>query len=525
MSMENSLTTLTEEQLQQFSEEELEFIYNKLDVQEKKFLQHKYKHNFEAYCKDLYNFDDFYAPLHQDLFDQIRNSEKKKHLILIPREHLKTSIFTIANTTHELLTGDINLRFLIGSSIWVNAKYMYGTMRRHFLSPRVREIWGRERTEMQHNSEEMRLINRPKWELREPSIGTTGVDHVLVSTHWDRIILDDPVTDISCQTEQGRIKTIDFLKYAMSLLMPDGVMVIIGTRYHHEDAYGWIINELGDLFNITVRKAVESGKVIFPSKFNKNRLRELQKIQQDYIFYCQYYNDPQPSSEKKFHKEDILTMKTKDFFKMNSDFYVCGDPINDLETKQKKDKAAIPVIAITEKNQIVIVNLIHERLAPYDFILSLFKFYKMYNPRATSVEMARGYRMLRPFIKQKEMELGINLRLKEPEANYNIPKEQRIRRLVPKVEANEFYILETCPYKDEIIRQFDLFPDISDDDIPDAISQVYDIADERPPKSRKEMNKFSDDDKFYGRSGRYNHEEDPTGFLGILGGRRAEVNW
>ncbi|MGH7744553.1 MAG: hypothetical protein ACREQ5_07015, partial [Candidatus Dormibacteria bacterium] len=80
-----------------------------------------------------------------------------------------------------------------------------------------------------------RTINR-----KEPSIDTCALDRPKVGGHYDLIIIDDLHTRENITPKLLR-KSRMFLNDLQPLLKPGGVLVLVGTRWHHQDIYSHIL--------------------------------------------------------------------------------------------------------------------------------------------------------------------------------------------------------------------------------------------------------------------------------------------
>ena len=66
----------------------------------------------------------------------------------------------------------------------------------------------------------------------------------MVSAHYSTIICDDLANDKDRESESIREKKKKWFQDIMSVLDPDGEIIVVGTRWHFNDLYHFIIEEL-----------------------------------------------------------------------------------------------------------------------------------------------------------------------------------------------------------------------------------------------------------------------------------------
>ena len=77
----------------------------------------------------------------------------------------------------------------------------------------------------------------------EPSVDTGGIETSKVGMHYDLIFFDDIVSDVNVTTKAQMDKVHECYKKSLSLLKPGGDIIVTGTRWHFNDAYGRIIDD------------------------------------------------------------------------------------------------------------------------------------------------------------------------------------------------------------------------------------------------------------------------------------------
>jgi len=256
---------------------------------------------------------------------------KNYFLNLTPRDSFKSTMFTECFTV-KAITKYPNCRVLISSEIVGKSKAFSGAAQNHLeQNLNYRALYG-DKFPIKKDDD---IWSQGKWTVRdrtavglkEQSVMTTGVGGSLAGMHYDIIVADDLVSDKNVMTMDQIQKVIDHIAYLQSLLQPWGILVIVGTRWHLHDAYGYIIDtmEQAEEYNIYIRGAStipldfskrtttkeEYDSLYFPKKLNKAFLKKKLKLQKQYIFNCQYYNTPISDDEKTFQwkKYNLMCFK------------------------------------------------------------------------------------------------------------------------------------------------------------------------------------------------------------------------
>jgi phage terminase large subunit-like protein len=140
-------------------------------------------------------------------------------------------------------------------------------------------------------SREFTLKTRTDKNLKEPSVFATGIGTVNIGQHYDLIIADDLHSEKNTSTKEQIEKVIAHYRLLLSLLEPDGTLIIIGTRWHFYDLYSFLleeeIEEKDGVWDVYIERAIrKDGSLFFPSRLTKEFLAEQRKAQGSYVFHC-----------------------------------------------------------------------------------------------------------------------------------------------------------------------------------------------------------------------------------------------
>lgn len=354
--------------------------------------------------------------IHDDL-EKMLNKPAKRKLILIPRGHLKTAIGTKAYAIQRILRNP-NIRILIANQVWDKSREMLFEIKEFMTGKSVLPaLFGN--FESQRWRDEEIIVRQRTQALSSPTISTTGVEADITSAHFDLIILDDLMGAQNSQTKEQRDKVKRFYRFCTALLDPPnpktgegGEMIVIGTRYHHDDLYQEIIDHESEYFDIMVRQVVEDGKILFPKKFNMRFDGNIKSWiytdvpTTDYIdflrdsmgidFSTQYMNEP-VDSDTQIIKRDYF----KYYRKRPDNLYIATtvDPALSMETRS--DYTAIVTCGMDDKRNIYILDYIRGKWdSPADIITAILESVDKWKPHQLGIEENAFQRSLRYWLEE-----------------------------------------------------------------------------------------------------------------------------
>ena len=238
------------------------------------------------------------APFHKEMCTFIDKNPKRFKLVLVPRGHLKSSLITIGKSL-QWMYADPSVRILVANATYRMATTFVGQIQRHLkFNARLIERFGSIADNPANWTNDMITLEAAKEAhgKKEATLTGFGMGGNLVSQHYDKIILDDIVNRDSVNTREQIDKSILFLKDILDLLEPGGELIILGTRWHDQDLYGWIMDRDNDIissFDVYLRPAFtgnlrdhNSFKAIWPEKFTRSVLEKLYREKGPTEFSC-----------------------------------------------------------------------------------------------------------------------------------------------------------------------------------------------------------------------------------------------
>src|SRR3990167_46115 len=203
---------------------------------------------FNKYVLEAEKGDSSFVKLgefHKDLCHFVTDRHDRKKLILIPRSHLKSKLITIGYSLFRIIQ-DPKIRILIYSATWQMAVDLHLSIQKVLQSNEmIHTLYGNLFEGAKEQSQDRtRLKENDK---REPTVTAAGIDNNLVGGHYDIIIMDDVVNRDNINTREQIEKVVKRYKDSLDLLEPKGQLIIIGTRWHDSDLYGWILDSSNNI--------------------------------------------------------------------------------------------------------------------------------------------------------------------------------------------------------------------------------------------------------------------------------------
>lgn len=391
--------------------------------------------------------------LHGQLCHKVQCQESGRHLYLLPRGHLKSTIITTCYPIQRILK-EPNVRILISNNKLENARTFLGTIKlllrnnewigRHYpgLVPEGRsETWSADKI----------IVNRSR-PLKEPTIQVGSPGGSLVSQHYDLIIMDDIVDPDNSATRDRREAVFEWYRYALSLLEPGGQVIVVGTRYHYDDLYAKLLDS--KRYTHHIRKARENGEPIFPAKFTNEYLDEIREDQGPYIFSCQYMNEPVDEETAVFKKSWFRWIK-QEHVPDNLAVFQMVDPA--ISERRESDDTAMVVAGVDESWNIYVFHMVKETMNPSEIIDELFVIYNNFIRRKLEIskisfETVGFQNTIVHFLNREMMDRGQRLPV-HPINHRAKTKHQRIMALEPLFKMGQVFFVEGCPLVPELEDQ------------------------------------------------------------------------
>lgn len=421
------------------------------------------------------------------LFDRCREvqAEPDGYLDLWAREHGKSSIITFGLTIRDILN-DPETTVGIFSFNRPTAKAFLRQIKREFesneklraLFPDI--IWENPQKDAPKWSEDDGIIVRRRGNPKESTVEAWGlVDAQPTSKHFQRMVYDDVVTRDTV-TEGMIPKTNEAWEASLNLGTENGKVRYIGTRWHHNDTYRLIL-ERGAAIERRHAVTVDGTAEGEPVLWSRERVAERRRNMGPYTFGAQMLLDPTSDRTHGFLEEWIRYHDGSRDDWRGANTYLLVDPAN--EKKKGSDYTAMGVIALASDDNYYLVDAIRDRLSLTERGDAVFALHRRWKPKAVGYE---HYGMQADIDYLEARMRDENYRFEITKVGGQIPKPDRIRRMIPIFEAGRFFLPETLTKVDyqghhvELVaaflnEEYRPFPVGLHDDFFDMISRIWDV--------------------------------------------------
>jgi len=393
--------------------------------------------------------------LHKPWCDWImRPYAEQYRMFFAPREHAKTTIFTIGKNIQDILI-DQEITIMLGHYKKTLAEKLLRGIRGHFesnanlrlIAPDVcyddpenqSPVWTRDQIQVKRTSI-----------YQVPTIYCVGKDASATMLHFSKIHLDDIVVEENEGSAFLLQETLEWVQGMEGLLDSRGLhkVDIVGTRWRHGDTYGLMLQneELRPQIRLYNRAIYESATKFTPEGHGEPDYNEGEPIWKDnprygtreavkqleirvgsFRFWSNFMNSPVPKGSAVFNMQDVdirpmdavgegknirpkLPEKHPDGRRINYHYYTAVDP--NTEESTANDPAVVMTIAIDDKGHFWLARI--DRGHPNQSVLLewILHHVKTFGPRILSVEAIAHQNTLGYWLKQAAAEAQIYIPLR-----------------------------------------------------------------------------------------------------------------
>lgn len=429
----------------------------------------------------------------QWLFDRCREvqSSANGHLDLWARDHYKSTIITFAATIQSILAshgegsqgreeciGIFSHTRPIAKGFLRQIKYEFE--RNTLLKALFDDVlWEKPEKDAPKWSEDDGIIVKRKGNPKEATLEAWGlVDGQPIGKHFTGMVFDDVVTRESVNTPEMIQKTTEALELSFNLGSQGSEWRrMIGTRYHFNDTYKTMLDR--GTFKPRIYTATADGSVDGePVLLSKEALATKRRDMGPYTFSAQMLLNPVADNSQGFKRDWLKFYEGTPESVSGTNNYMLVDAANGK--RPSNDYTAIWIVGLGQDGHYYILDIVRDRLNLTERAQTVIKLHRKWKPKQVRYER---YGLMADIQHIKHLQAEQTYRFEIVEVGGAMPKNDRIKRLIPLFEQGKVLLPHTLHKTDAEGRVRDLvndfieqeyapFPVAVHDDMADALSRI-----------------------------------------------------
>lgn len=301
------------------------------------------------FAKKILKYELMSEEIHRPILERVLNPTYLRTLELLPRGIFKTTVRTITKCLYEIIRNP-NVRILIAMNSATNAYKTFSEIKAHITkNPRFIHFFGDLKANSPRWQNSSIIIGTRTLNHKEGTIDSIGKDSSITSQHYDIILCDDIVDENDRDSEAARRDTKYFFEDIQDLLNENGELHITGTRWHFDDVYNYLIEDLNpklkeqklNTYHTTVIPVTDDdGKLNFPSMFSDEKISQLMIEKGLVSFSAQYMLQPLAEGTQIFSKDKAGYFDMVEFNPEDGEPYGYCDPA----LGQNKNACQAPIL-------------------------------------------------------------------------------------------------------------------------------------------------------------------------------------
>jgi len=420
---------------------------------------------------------------HEEIADVLQDIESGKFIkdgfkvliLTVPPRHGKSEECTInfpawylgRNPDKEIITasysGDLAVKFGGKTRDLVNSKVFNN------IFPNVRLKAGEE--------------SKGEWMTNHKgSYVSVGVGGATTGKGANVFLIDDPIKNAEeAESEVYREKVWEWFKaVAWTRLEPNGVMIIILTRWHLDDLAGRIIgnDEFKKITKVINYPAIaemkekhrDTGEALWEGRYDIKDLEQTKNLVGTKNFSALYQQHPIATENQEFKPHYFKEREQAEVNRQNTRRFLTIDTA--ISKQASSDYTGICDNSVDTAN-FWNLKAWRVKLDPLELIDLLFTLHNNRRYEKIGIEKTIYLQTLKPFLDEEQRKRGKFLPTVEL-SHGNVNKELRIRGLIPRYESGSIYHIKgECKNLEEELLNF---PQAINDDVSDSTAYQLQIA-------------------------------------------------
>ena len=378
--------------------------YYQLTEKELAGLKEKGRQSFYLFAKGILGYDWLTEEIHKPLCDMLQDPNNNRVIAVLPLGWLKSTVCTIAFSIW-LTAYNTDLRILIVQNTFGNSVKKLSSIKDQWENNILLRTLFPEALPGKNNrwSSDALELNRKK-PSAEATYECAGTKTKVTSRHYDVIIEDDTVApDLDDLTSNNVIPSQDDinqaigwhrLMYPLLVDMLHSKSIVVGTRWAPE-ALIYYVRDNQPEYQVYERACRElkgriphvAGECVYPERFPKEVLDQLERSMGPYLFACLYMNNPMRSEDMVFSPSWFLFYSSTPARSVRYTTVDMSIYQEEKKTKGDPDYSVVMTCAVDVfRGEKYVLDYDRERCSPNRLIDLIFKHQEQYDPAIVGIE-------------------------------------------------------------------------------------------------------------------------------------------
>ena len=313
-----------------------------------------------------------------------------------------------------------------------------------------------------------------------------GVSGPLTGNGMHVGVIDDPVKnreEADSETVRQSIKEW-YTSTFYTRLAPGGGILIVLTRWHHDDLAGWLLEEAkngGDQWQVVVYPAIadqdelyrRQGEALHPDRYPLDALERIKRAIGDRDFTSLYQQRPS-AEEGAFFKREWLR-----YYEWNERppleqlaIYAAWDLA--IGKKSENDETVGITVGVDRQERVWLLDLVHGRWDALQICDAILDSWRAWQPQRVGIERGQIFMTLGPLLRQRIKERS-DWAFPLDEDGLRPGKSDKSARAAPiqgRLRQGMVYIPRHVPWRDALVQQLLQFPNATHDDMVDSLAWI-----------------------------------------------------
>jgi len=458
-------------------------------------------------------------PPYTTMTEFVADPDKQLCMLLAPRGGLKSSTVKADCVRNFLAHPDDATLFMSGTTAQVR-KWSISIRDTFEFNPNIEAWFGQPLKGYPWTVDEWTLSTRNDASRADPSFRIGSLKRLPTGGHYNRIYLDDIIDWRNCRTQAQLDLAKMLIHLVMPLRVPGAKIIVTGTRYNPGDVYsyidslpGWNKLVMGTGFEIAEGSdglfKLTGEKPMFPHLTKAYLEQQLGGM--DFEEFCSQYLNRHVSGLSQTFKREWFQPIPWEPEMANLTTWIVTDSA--LSKAQGACYSVALVVGLDAARRMYLLDAFVGKVEPGQYVDELFSLHHKWSALTMmtgwTIERVTMAMMLQGWIETEARRRGVRLNIREiPRGGGERSKDDRIRRLQPKMRAKDLYVVDTFPrtYRDgqrlkslwdptgfldtntqqrlpggELVEQFAQFPYYAMKDIADALADVEHYFHDKSP--------------------------------------------